>query len=271
MDKYRRANRRLWDEWTAIHERSAYYDVEGFVRNRENRLKAMELREVGDVAGMTLLHLQCHFGIDTLSWAMLGAEVTGADFSERSIALARSLSERMNIPARFVRSDLYALPDVLDERFDIVFTSWGVLCWLPDIRKWAEVAAHFVRPGGMFYIVEFHPLSELLTFDEKTMARILAGSYFDPGPHEYNAGGSYADPTAHVEQDLQYEWRHPVGDVVTSLVEAGLNIRFLHELPCAPYTGAPQHMVKGADRLWRMKDGCVEIPLAFSIKATKAE
>jgi ubiquinone/menaquinone biosynthesis C-methylase UbiE len=228
------------------------------------------LRELPDVAGKTLLHLQCHFGIDTLSWAMLGAEVTGADFSECSIALARSLSERMGIPARFVCSDLYALPGALDEQFDVVFTSYGVLPWLPDIGKWAEVVAHFVKPGGVFYIVEFHPLSELLTFDEKTTAPMLAGSYFESGPHEYKTAGSYADPTAHVEQGVEYEWRHSIGEVVTSLVEAGLQIQFLHEFPCAPHTGSPHLMQRREDGLWWFKDRRLEVPLTFSIKATKA-
>ena len=143
-----RANNALWDEWTVIHERSEFYDLEGFKRGGV-RLRPYEIEEIGPVEGKDLLHLQCHFGIDTLSWARLGARVTGADFSEAALTLARSTAADIGIAdARFVQSDVYDLPAALEGDFDIVYTSRGVLGWLPDIRRWAEVVAHFVRPGG---------------------------------------------------------------------------------------------------------------------------
>src|SRR5574338_1070712 len=149
-----RENRALWDEWTRIHETSAFYDLEGFKRGGI-RLSPYELDEIGPVDGLDLLHLQCHFGIDTLSWARLGARVTGADFSPSAIRLARELAIDLGFPeARFVESNLYDLPDHLDGEFDIVYTSRGVLGWLPDIRAWARVVAHFVAPGGRFFISE---------------------------------------------------------------------------------------------------------------------
>jgi 2-polyprenyl-3-methyl-5-hydroxy-6-metoxy-1,4-benzoquinol methylase len=149
MDDYLAANKALWNEWTAIHETSSFYNLEGF-KAGGSRLRDYEVDEVGDVTGKSLLHLQCHFGIDTLSWARLGARVTGADFSERAIELARSLAAELGLDATFVRSDLYDLSSVLDGQFDVVYTSRGVLGWLPDLERWAEVVAHFLRPGGVF-------------------------------------------------------------------------------------------------------------------------
>ena len=149
MDEAIRSNRELWDAWTKIHVASEFYDVEGF-RNgtRPIRIADYERDEVGPVDGLSLLHLQCHFGLDTLSWARLGATVTGADFSPEAVAAARALASEVGIEARFVESDVYGLPGVLDEQFDIVYTSGGVLEWLPDIARWGQVAAGFVRPGG---------------------------------------------------------------------------------------------------------------------------
>jgi len=163
MDEYLAANRALWDEWTAIHETSSFYDLEAF-KAGGSRLRDYEVDEVGDVTGKSLLHLQCHFGIDTLSWARLGARVTGADFSDRAIELGRSLAAELRLDATFVRSDLYDLPSVLDGQFDVVYTSRGVLGWLPDLGRWAGVVAHFLRPGGVFYMTEIHPVAQAFAF-----------------------------------------------------------------------------------------------------------
>ena len=148
MEQYLEANRKLWDQWTAEHEASPFYDVAGF-RAGKDRLRSIELSEMPDVRGKTLLHLQCHFGLDTLAWARRGAIASGVDFSEQSIALARSLSQELGIAADFYCSDIYNLPAVLDGQFDIVFTSYGVLHWLKDLQRWGEVIAHFLKPGGI--------------------------------------------------------------------------------------------------------------------------
>ncbi|MCG2767215.1 MAG: class I SAM-dependent methyltransferase, partial [Anaerolineae bacterium] len=163
MTNYLETNRELWNGWAKLHIESAYYDVEGFKAGGES-LHPLEIEEVGDVSGKTLLHLQCHFGQNTLSWARRGARVTGVDFSDDAIALACSLSRELDIEAEFIRSDIYDLPEVLDRQFDIVFTSYGVLCWLPDLTRWAEIVARYLSPGGTFYIAEFHPL--LTMFDD---------------------------------------------------------------------------------------------------------
>src|SRR6266699_7263744 len=162
IDKALRKNRELWDAWTKIHVDSEFYDVESF-RNgeRRNRVAEYELEEGGSVDGKTLLHLQCHFGLDTLSWARLGATVTGVDFSEEAIAAAKALAAELGIAATFIASDLYRLPEVLQEQFDVVYTSRGVLGWLPDIAAWGRVAAQFVRPGGFMYVTEIHPVANV--------------------------------------------------------------------------------------------------------------
>src|SRR6476646_4262988 len=154
------ANEALWDAWTAIHSTGGFYDLERFKAGGV-RLRPYEIELVGDVNGRSLLHLQCHFGIDTLSWARLGARVTGADLSPAAIELARALADELGFPeARFVRSNLYDLPDVLDGRFDVVYTSRGVLGWLPDVAGWARVVAQFLAPGGTFFISEVHPIAQ---------------------------------------------------------------------------------------------------------------
>lgn len=154
------ANRRHWDELVSIHLRSEFYDVASFVGGRSTLL-SIESEEVGDVTDKTLLHLQCHFGMDTLSWARVGATVTGVDFSGEAVKAARRLADEVGLAERasFIESNIYALPDNLSGQFDVVFTSYGVLGWLPDIEGWARVAAHFVKPGGFFYIAEVHPFA----------------------------------------------------------------------------------------------------------------
>ena len=201
MDDYLAANNALWEEWTAIHETSSFYDLEGF-KAGGSRLRTYEVDEVGEVTGKSLLHLQCHFGIDTLSWARLGARVTGADFSDRAIQLARSLAAELGLAATFVCSDLYDLPAVLDEQFDVVYTSHGVLGWLPDLERWAGVVAHFLRPGGVFYLTEIHPVAQ--AFAEEPGLRLGYPYFPRPEPLASPVQGSYADPTAQVRQPVEY-------------------------------------------------------------------
>jgi SAM-dependent methyltransferase len=263
-------NRRLWDEWTAIHETSAFYDLDGF-RRGGIRIKAYELDEIGPVDGLSLLHLQCHFGIDTLSWARLGARVTGADFSPVAIDLARRLAEELGFPeARFVRSELERLPDVLSDQFDLVYTSNGVLGWLPDIRAWARVAAHFVRPGGRFYVTEIHPVANAFE-DEGVRPGELALRYpywEHEAPLSFPVHGSYADPAAHVEATREHGWDHGLGEIVTALIEAGLRIETLREYP---FVNWPlEFLEEAAGGTWRLPgalDG--RLPLFFSILASK--
>jgi SAM-dependent methyltransferase len=265
MDEYIRGNLEHWNEVTPIHARSAFYDVEGFKKGR-NTLESIELEEVGDVSGKSLLHLQCHFGMDTLSWARLGANVTGVDFSEDAIDLARSLSKELGIEASFISSDIYDLPKVLNKKFDIVFTSRGVLCWLPDLNKWAEVISHFLKPGGIFYIVEGHP--SMMVFDDSkdaTELKVRYSYFHKPEPDRWEPDGSYADRNAKVTTP-SYEWTHSMGDIINALISSGLRIEFVHEFTLCSWRRFP-FMEQDEAGWWRIKGD--KIPLTFSLKATK--
>lgn len=261
------ANRRHWDEIVPIHAESDFYDVASF-KAGESKLKPVELGELGDVRGKSLLHLQCHFGLDTLSLAREGAIVTGVDFSERAIETARALAEETSIEARFLVSDIYALPKALEGEFDIVFTSYGVLCWLPDIPRWAQVAAGFVKPGGTFYIVEFHPFASVFDDAQDVTGLHVRYPYFPSDePLRFEVDGTYA-ASAKLERRVTYEWPHPISEVVSALIDAGLRIEFFHEFPFSTYQFLPFTEV-AADKTVRLTkhDGC--LPLLFSIKATR--
>lgn len=271
MDDALRANRDLWDAWTLINAASAFYDVDSF-RNgqRPIRLADYERAEIGPVEGRTLLHLQCHFGLDTLSWARLGATVTGIDFSEQGIAAARALSADLNIPASFIVSNLYDLPNVLDGQFDVVYTSRGVLGWLPDIAGWARVAAGFVKPGGFFYVTEIHPVAQAFENEGVKVGELrLAYPYWSHvEPLTFEVHGSYADESAPTEGLVEHGWDHSLGEIVTALIDAGLRLDFLHEFDFVDWP--IDFLVEGADGRWRLPPGTPgQLPLFFSLKATK--
>ena len=267
MDRYRLANRALWNEWTAINVRAeTFYRLEEF-RAGGVRVRDYEIEEVGPVTGKDLLHLQCHFGTDTLSWARLGARVTGADFSEPAIGRARSLAAELGIAATFVCAELYELPERLDGDFDVVYTSRGVLGWLPDIPRWAGVVARFLRPGGIFYITEVHPVA--LAFDDRsgvTDLRLHFPYWSRPEPIVIPTRGSYADRTAKVEQPFEYGWSHGLGEIVTALASAGLRIDFLRERPFLEWE--VPFLTEREPGRWQLPEG-QELPLSFSLKATK--
>lgn len=268
MNKYEKANKEWWDYCVDLHVKSDFYDLKGFKEGRCT-LDPIELEEIGDVRGKSLLHLQCHFGQDTMSWQRLGANATGVDFSKKAIAVAVSLAAELNLKTRFVCSELPALPNQLGEQLDIVFTSGGVLPWLPDLKAWAAVVAHFVKPGGFFYIREFHPTASIfLNDDEKMLTPTVGYPYFERDlPIGEKVTGSYAaaDPG---REFMNYEWPHPLSAIINSLVDAGLTIRYLHEFPYSSYQSHP-FMVKSEDGRWRYPDAPESIPFMFSLKAIK--
>jgi SAM-dependent methyltransferase len=271
VDEALRSNRELWDAWTKIHVASAFYDVASF-RNGERpiRIADYERAEVGSVEGRTLLHLQCHFGLDTLSWARLGANVTGIDFSGEAIAAARALAAEIGIPATFIQSELDRLPEMLDEQFDVVYTSGGVLEWLPDIVSWGRVAAHFVRPGGFLYMTEIHPVAQAFENEgvEPGELRLAYPYWSHAEPISSEVKGSYADREAHTDGLVEYGWDHSLGEIVTSLADAGLRLEFLHEFDFVRWP--VDFLVQGKDGRWRLPDGLKGgLPLFFSLKATK--
>ena len=248
------------------HEKSPFYDLQGFKAGND-RLRSIELSELGDVSGRSLLHLQCHFGMDTLAWARRGAVVTGVDLSERSIVLANALSRELNVPAKFVRSDIYQLPRNLSGEFDIVFTSYGVLHWLKDLPQWAGIVAHFLKPDGIFYIVEDHPAFRMFTTEDETKIKLGNPYFHTEAPDEVETTGSYATDNQG-ETVSFYIWNHGMGEIISSLIDAGLTIEFLHEFPFAARAKFP-FMEKGADGWWRLPDGYVQIPFLFSLQARK--
>ncbi|MEX0750800.1 MAG: methyltransferase [Dehalococcoidia bacterium] len=268
MHEYMGANRRHWDEVVPLHAASEFYDVANF-RAGASTLKTIELQELGDVSGKTLLHVQCHFGMDTLSWARQGAIVTGADFSKQALATAAQLAVEADLDARWVQSNVYDLPNNLDGQFDIVFTSYGVLSWMPDIGAWARSVAHFVRPGGTFYIAEFHPVSMIFDDSDGADDLIVRYPYFPTAePLKWDGDGTYAVGNANLEHRDTYNWPYTLGNVVTSLIEAGLRIDFLHEFPFSTYQFLPiTHVAHDGSVRLTQHDGSV--PLVFSIKATR--
>jgi SAM-dependent methyltransferase len=266
------ANRSLWDTWTAIHVGGEFYDLDGF-RAGGVRLRPYEIEMVGDVAGRSLLHLQCHFGIDTLSWARLGARVTGADLSPAAVEAARTLATELGFPeARFVESNLYDLPAVLDGEFDVVYTSRGVLAWLPDIRAWAQVVARFVAPGGRFFITEAHPVFSVFENDGVAPGELrLRYPYWEHhDPLVFPVTGSYADPDAEVGDETEHSWDHGLGEIVTALIDAGLRIEALVEHPFLAWKADFLVEEPPGSGEWRIPpDGPGELPLMFSLLASR--
>ena len=252
----------MWDERVPLHVASRLYDVAGF-KHGKSSLRAFEEAELGEVSGKELVHLQCHFGMDTLSWARKGARVTGLDFSEPAIDAARRLAVETGIEADFVCADVYAAPEVLGRRFDVVYTGIGALCWLPDIEKWADVVARLMKPGAVLYLVEVHPLSDAMadaTLDFKH-------DYFhDPAGDVFEESGSYAAPAARTEHNRSIAWRHPIGDVVTALASQGLRIELLREHDFTVFLRWP-FLEERADGTFHLPATMKRLPLMYSLKA----
>ena len=270
VEPYIQGNKELWNEWADINYHSASYDVPGFMAQRDVFPEGDIVREgVGDVAGKSLLHLQCHFGKDTLRFALLGAQVTGIDFSERAITYARDLATQMQLPTTFIQSDLYELPQHLKGQFDVVFTSHGVLGWLPDLERWGAIVAQFLKPGGIFFIVEGHPTMYL--FDDETTDLRVKYTYFysdEPiitAPHV----GNYADPNAQITHP-EYGWQHSMADIVNALLSHGLQIEYLREYPFMSWQGFPA-LIADDHGNWTMPPDQPQLPLSFAIRAHKPE
>jgi SAM-dependent methyltransferase len=267
-------NRKLWDAWTAIHTAGSFYDVQRFRDDPSDvRIQDWERRELGDIEGRSLLHLQCHFGLDTLSWARLGAgKVTGVDFSEPAIAFARELAAEVGLAdrSRFLVSDIYDLPGPLEgETFDVVYTGRGAIGWLPDLGPWAASIASFLAPGGVFYIHEGHPV--LWAVDEDQRASnplVLAYDYWGGETLTFPVEGSYADPTAEVDAEWEHGWNHSLGEIVTLLADNGLRIELLDEKRELDWPAG--FLVELDDARYGFPpDQVGTIPLMYSLRARK--
>jgi SAM-dependent methyltransferase len=261
------SNRELWNEMARVHF-SAYKELD-LLRRGEEILDPVELHEVGDVRGKTLLHLQCHIGTDTLAWARHGAAVTGVDFSPAAIGFAERLRDELEVPARFILSNVYDLPSVLGETFDVVYTSRGILCWLRDLEEWARIVARFLKPGGIFYLLDGHPFVNAL--EEKRPGEVVvAHRYFhEPKPIVYEAGGpDYAAPH-HALQHPSHEWVWSLSEIVNAALAAGLRLELLSEHERTFHPQFPS-MTTDDGRVFRMPSHEGMLPLFFSLRARKA-
>jgi SAM-dependent methyltransferase len=277
MREEMKLNRDHWDAAARIHTAGNMYGIEDF-KAGACRLHRVEVEEVGDVRSKSLLHLQCHFGIDTLSWARRGAKVTGVDFSPVAIDAAKKLSAESGVPGKFICCNLFDLPQHLKTpaAFDIIFTSYGVLCWLPDLAPWGKLIAHYLKPGGFFYIVEAHPTARIFPIDEDMPKAGSFRPYFnyfhDDAGMRWPGGADYADPTITNPVD-QHEWHHSMADNLNALISAGLTIEWLHEFPfCAWAVVAGCEVVERfspTHAYYGLPQSQPQLPLMFSLKATK--
>ena len=261
-------NKELWNEWAEINVHSPFYDVEGFKRHR-SPLDADVLAGLGDLSDKSVLHLQCHFGMDSLRLKLAGAaRVVGVDYSERAIAHARALASEMRIEARFIESNVFALPAVLDEAFDVVFTSYGVIGWHPELASWGAIVARYLKPGGRFFIIEGHPT--MWMFEGVGVEDlVIKHPYFrrrEPIVIEPIVG-TYADPNA-TFSNTEYSWPHDLSETITALVGAGLRIEEFREYAHTVWKAFPFMIEQSPGRFVMPPDKPV-IPMMFSIRATK--
>jgi 2-polyprenyl-3-methyl-5-hydroxy-6-metoxy-1,4-benzoquinol methylase len=260
------ANQAHWDEATPLHATSDLYDLEAF-RAGADHIRPFEHDELGPVAGRELLHLQCHIGTDTLSWARHGARVSGLDFSSKAIEVARALADDCGIDADFWCADVYdAVDAVQGRRFDIVYTGLGAIGWLPDLGPWGRVIKELLRPGGVLYLVEIHPLVIGVVRDGRTLSQDVFEADFVPWDEP---GGTYAAPDAELLNTTTYERVHSISDVLSAVLDAGLMLELFHE---QSYTTAPWPWAeRGDDGYYRLPEGWPRFPLTYSLRARRAE
>lgn len=262
------ANRSKWDDRTDVHLRSQFYDVEGWLRD-ERGPRPWEIEVLGDVTGLRLVHLQCHFGLDTLSWARAGAEVTGVDFSGVAVEAARDLARRAELDDRatFVCTNVYDASTALTHQtFDIVLVSLGALCWLPSVERWAEQVGLLLRPGGRLYLHDQHPLCWALNFDEP----FIEYSYFEEdGPFVDDSALTYTDAYRPLTATRSYEWNHSLGEIVNAVIGHGLRVDRLKEHDWTVWRRYPWLQEDDQGR-WCPPRDRARFPLSFTLLATKA-
>lgn len=271
MDKqiYFDANRKSWDERVAIHRRdeTGFYDVQKVLDGRD-KLNAIEAGEIGDVRGLRIAHLQCHFGLDSICLARRGASVVGLDFSSAAIAEARSLAGRLGADAQFVKGNVYDARGLISGDFDMVYVTWGAIYWLPDIAQWAKVVASLLKKGGRLYLAESHP--NILSFDwvDGRIAPRYDWRTPKDEPIVEETENTYTGAADKLVNKKVYEWYHPLSDIINGLIAAGMNLSWLHEHAALTWPLFP-NMKVSADGLYRLPAEHVQLPLAFSLEARK--
>lgn len=265
--EWRVVNRGLWDEMAALHPTTALYDLDGLVAGRDD-LRPWEEEELGPVEGLDLVHLQCHLGTDTIGWARRGARVVGLDFSATAIEVARDLSRRCGVDADWVVSDVYDADEALGgRRFDVVYTGIGAIGWLPDTERWAEVVRSLLRPGGVLYLVELHPMWVALIEDGRTVCQPAVTAPYTRWEDEERF--SYAEPAHPLEHRSSFERLHAISDVLSAVLAAGLDVELFHEFDITP---APTSWLElGKDRLYRFPADTHRFPLTYSLRARRRQ
>lgn len=267
-DDHIELNRAFWDERVAHHRVSEFYDTAGVIDGTHDPLRPFEIAELGDVAGKDLVHLQCHFGLDTIAWARRGARITGLDFSPAAVATAQEVAREAGVQATFVEADVYDAPSALGGRsFDVVYTGFGALIWLPDIARWADTVVQLLRPGGVLYLAEFHPIADVFADDDRSLAR----SYFDLAPRRWDEDGTYADPggTTSFDNNVTIEWQHTIGDVLDAVIGAGMVVESFHEHDYTLFPRWPD-LVPGPGGRYDLPTGTPSLPLMYSLRARRA-
>jgi ubiquinone/menaquinone biosynthesis C-methylase UbiE len=261
---YIEKNKLSWNSRTDYHIKSDFYDLEGFLKGTTS-LNDIELKLLGEVKGKSILHLQCHFGQDTISLGRLGAQVTGVDLSDKAIKQATMLAEKTNVKADFICCDLYELPQHLNQQFDMVYTSYGTIGWLPDLNKWGALISRFLKPGGKFVFVEFHPV--VWMFDDNFDK--IGYNYFNTGAIVETESGTYADRNAPIKAEYVC-WNHGMSEVVNSLIKNGLALNSLDEFDYSPYN-CFRETVEVEKKKYRIKHLDNKIPMVYALVATKKE
>lgn len=259
---YFEINKDTWNKKVGIHAQSEMYNMDAF-KSGETSLMPYELKALGDLNGKSLLHLQCHFGQDTLSWSRMGAKAVGVDLSDEGVKLAQQLNKELMLDAEFVCCNVLDTSKHIQEKFDIVFTSYGVIGWLPDLKPWAKMIAERLKVGGAFYIVEFHPILWMFDYVDGQPKMKYHYSQDEVIYDEYE--GTYADQSSKMVSK-EYGWNHGLSEVVNSLIEAGLQIDYLNEYDESPYDVFPD-LIKTESGMYKMKDQL--FPMLFEVKATK--
>jgi 2-polyprenyl-3-methyl-5-hydroxy-6-metoxy-1,4-benzoquinol methylase len=268
---YFSANKHLWNQRTLVHKDSSFYNLENF-KAGANALTPIELNEIGDVRGKSLLHLQCHFGMDTLSLSRMGAKCTGVDLSDEAIRLAKEINTELNLDAKFICCNVYDTCEYVKEQFDMVFTTYGTIGWLPDLQPWATMIAEKLKPGGTFYIAEFHPVVWMFDNDFTKIEYAYENKEVIVTENE----GTYTDRNADIK-GKEFSWNHSISEVLNALINAGLKIELFNEHMFSPYP-CFRNVVEfekarpddpfGRGK-WHIKGMEGKIPMVYSLKAVK--
>jgi len=259
---YIKINQQTWNNKTDVHINSDFYDMKGFFEGKST-LNSIELELLGDISNKKILHLQCHFGQDTMTFSRMGAKATGIDLSDKGIDRAKEIATKLNLDTTFVCCDIYDTPKYIDEKFDIVFTSYGTIGWFPDLDKWANVVSHFLKPDGKFIMADFHPVVWMYDNDFKEVTY----HYFNVEPIIEEESGTYAEKDSELYAKTIC-WNHPISEILNSLINSGLKINCFNEYTYSPYN-CFNETEEFEPNKFRIKHFGNKIPMVYSIKGTK--